>query len=143
MDVWRVKDNDEPNGYPKWYNILTDLHAKSRWIIQGHHDPSILELGRSVLVSVGGELLWFLQVAVDHRFVLEVADVKGAFTQTDMSLPETARTKKVYVKLPWRLTCFLGVRIVELLCWMYGLSSAPLAWRNTMLAFLPECVHLL
>eukprot|EP00971_Amphidinium_carterae_P350875 6491785-Amphidinium_carterae.1 len=139
LDVWKVKDNDEPNGYPKEYNIPSDLHAKSRWIIEGHRDPSILELERSVLGSAGGELLWVLQVAVDHGFVLEAADVKGAFTQTDMTLPENARTKKVYIKLLWQgLTCFPGVRIVELLCWIYGLSSAPLAWRNTMLAFLRE-----
>eukprot|EP00971_Amphidinium_carterae_P193727 3844181-Amphidinium_carterae.2 len=70
------------------------------------------------------------KVAVDHRFAFEVADVQGAFTQTYMSLSENARMKKVHIKIPWQgLTCFPGARIVELLCWIYGLSSAPLAWR--------------
>eukprot|EP00971_Amphidinium_carterae_P065570 1299118-Amphidinium_carterae.3 len=56
-----------------------------------------------------------------------------------MELAENRRSKKVYIKLPWQgLTCFPGVRIVELLCWIYGLSSAPLAWRNTVLAYLRE-----
>eukprot|EP00971_Amphidinium_carterae_P032554 641019-Amphidinium_carterae.1 len=125
LDVWKTKDDDEPNSYPPHYNIPSHLHAKSRWIIQGFKDPSILSLERSV--------------CCDFAWPLLVADATGAFTQTDMSLKENQRTQKVYVKLPWQgLACFPGARIAELLCWIYGLSPSPLAWRSTILAFLKQ-----
>eukprot|EP00971_Amphidinium_carterae_P225718 4476601-Amphidinium_carterae.1 len=45
LDVWKVKD--EANQYPEAYGVPKMLHAKSRWILQGFRDPSLLALSRS------------------------------------------------------------------------------------------------
>eukprot|EP00971_Amphidinium_carterae_P049124 967999-Amphidinium_carterae.1 len=134
LDVWKSKD--EPNQYPVEYGIPRYMHAKSRWILQGFRDPSLLALSRSTPGSSGMELLWFLQVCADHGLEVEVADFAAAFCQTDMSLSENQRSLKLYARLPpQKFVTLPGTRIVELLGEIYGLSSAPQAWRNTLLSF--------
>eukprot|EP00971_Amphidinium_carterae_P294692 5851786-Amphidinium_carterae.1 len=79
--------------------------------IKGHLRPWSFERDRGT-GSAGGELLWFLQLAIDYRWLLGVADVKGEFAQTNMKHPENVRTKKVFIKLPWQgLDCFPGTCI--------------------------------
>eukprot|EP00971_Amphidinium_carterae_P065569 1299118-Amphidinium_carterae.2 len=56
LDVWKVKDTDEPNDYPEEYHVPKELHAKSRWIIQGYKNPSLL---------VGAECAWQRRWRVD------------------------------------------------------------------------------
>eukprot|EP00971_Amphidinium_carterae_P269899 5354348-Amphidinium_carterae.2 len=136
LDVW--KNKDDPNQYPVEYCIPRYMHAKSRWILQGFffRDPSLLALSRSTPGSSGMELLWFIQVCADHGLEVEVADFAAAFCQTDMSLVENQRSLKLYARLPpQKFVSLPGTRIVELLGEIYGLSSAPQAWRNTLLAF--------
>eukprot|EP00971_Amphidinium_carterae_P351696 6492233-Amphidinium_carterae.1 len=78
-------------------------------------------------------------VCADHKLKVEVADFVAAFCQTNMALKENQRTTKLYARLPpQRFVSLPGVRVVELLGEIYGLSSAPQAWRNTILSFFKE-----
>eukprot|EP00971_Amphidinium_carterae_P201713 4002809-Amphidinium_carterae.1 len=68
-----------------------------------------------------------------------IGDVRSAFTQTDTSMRENRRPGKIYARLPTSgMSCFPGARLVEICGEIYGLSSAPQAWRNTFLSALRE-----
>ena len=137
LDVWKAKDNDEPNNLPKECGVPSYLHPKSRWIIQGFRDPMLLDLQKSTPGMDNSELLWVLQVCADYQWKVQVADVSAAFCQTDTKLPENTRSRRLFVRLPASgMECFPGVTIVELLNEIYDLTTGPRAWRNTFAAAL-------
>eukprot|EP00971_Amphidinium_carterae_P000408 8602-Amphidinium_carterae.2 len=72
--------------------------------------------------------------AADHHMEVGIGDVRCAFTQADTSMVENKRPGKIYATLPTiGMACFPGARSVEICGEIYGLSSAPQAWRNTFL----------
>eukprot|EP00971_Amphidinium_carterae_P333074 6467575-Amphidinium_carterae.1 len=78
-------------------------------------------------------------VAADHHMEVGIGDVRSAFTQIDTSMAENNRPGKIYARPPTSgMACFPGTRLVEICGEIYGLSSAPQAWRNTFLAALRD-----
>eukprot|EP00971_Amphidinium_carterae_P171215 3393805-Amphidinium_carterae.1 len=47
LDSWKEKDADFKNPYPSEYDIPDRIVAKSRFILQGFHDPQLLAVRRS------------------------------------------------------------------------------------------------
>jgi hypothetical protein len=62
-------------------DIPAHLGAKSRWIIQGFHDPDIAILNRSVPTPATSDVPLALQMLASIRAPAWVGDVKSAFTQ--------------------------------------------------------------
>ena len=69
------KDILAEEGVPAHYG------AKSRWIIQGFHDPDIAILNRSVPTPSTSDVPLALQLLASLQANAWVGDVKSAFTQ--------------------------------------------------------------
>ena len=79
LEKWKDMGDDPDNGlgderYPKH----TD--AKSRWIIQGFHDPDIEKLQRSVPTPETSDVPLTLQMIASLRAKGWCADVRGAYS---------------------------------------------------------------
>ena len=62
-------------------SIAKHLGAKSRWILQGFHDPDIAILNRSVPTPETMDVPLALQMLASVKARAWVGDVQGAFTQ--------------------------------------------------------------
>eukprot|EP00959_Pyramimonas_sp_CCMP1952_P333035 6973787-Pyramimonas_sp.AAC.1 len=57
--------------------------AKSRWCVQGHHDPDAADLQIYAQTPQAESLMLTLQAIASLGWTLEVADAKNAFCQSD------------------------------------------------------------
>ena len=109
-------------------NLLNDpevpkyLGAKSRWIIQGFHDPDIAILNRTVPTPATSDVPLSLQMLTSIYARVWVGDVRSAFTQGIKGL----REQSLYALPPEG-----GIPgedddiLIELLTEVYGLISGP------------------
>ena len=109
--------------------------AKSRWIIQGFHDPDIAVLNRTVPTPFTADVPLALQMLVSLQARAWAADVKSAFTQG----LNGQRPGRLFATPPRE--GFPGEQddaIIELLAEVYGLITGPPAWRKTLLCAFTE-----
>ena len=78
--TWEDKGNDFDNGRND-PAVPKHMCAKSRWIVQGFHDPDIAVLNRSVPTPATSDVPLCIQVLTSPRANIWSADVKGAFMQ--------------------------------------------------------------
>ena len=81
---WHEEWKDMGDQYDNCLNdmsIAKHLGAKSRWILQGFHDPDIAILNRSVPTPETMDVPLALQVIASLYAKAWVGDVQGAFTQ--------------------------------------------------------------
>ena len=62
--------------------IPSNMGAKSRWIVQGFHDPDITLLNRTVPTPATSDVPLALQMLASIKASAWIADVKSAFTQS-------------------------------------------------------------
>ena len=111
------------------------LGAKSRWIIQGFHDPDIAILNRTVPTPATADVPIALQMLSSLRASAWVGDVRSAFTQGIKGL----RDQRLFASPPAG-----GVPgedddiLIELLTEVYGLISGPPAWRTSLITTMKE-----
>ena len=110
--------------YPKSHG------AKSRWILQGFHDPDITLLNRTVPTPATEDVPMVLQVLASMRAEGFTADVSSAFSQGIQG----QRDKPLYANPPKEdIPGEDDDVIVELLAEIDGLISGPPGWRKTLL----------
>ena len=73
--------DDILNQLPKDEGIPMHMGAKSRWHIQGFHDPDIAVLNRTVPTPSTADVPLALQMLVSLQARAWAANVKSAFTQ--------------------------------------------------------------
>ena len=82
---WKDLGDEHVTPLPKWiteeFKVPSHSGAKSRWIIQGFHDPDIALLDRSVPTPTHTDIPYCCQLLASLMCKAFVADVKGAFTQ--------------------------------------------------------------
>ena len=122
-------------------NILRDqmvakhLGAKSRWIIQGFHDPDIEILDRTVPTPSTSDVPLSLQILSSLQAKAWVGDVKSAFTQG-----MTGQRTEILIANPL-VEGFPGEEddiLIELLAEIYGLITGPSAWRRSLILAMKE-----
>ena len=113
------------------------MGAKTRWILQGFHDPDIEMLNRSVSTPETEDVPLALQLIASIRARAFTLDVRAALTQST----EGQRKEPLYATPPPE-----GIPgetdpciVIELLTEIYGLISGPTGWRKTVLT---ELKHL-
>ena len=114
----------------KWKDMgpKTDEAAKSRWTVQGFHDPDITELNRTVPTPEASTVPLTMQVMASKKCRAFNADAKKAFMQGLRG----ARPKPLYAYQPQG-----GFEdepedmIVKLETEVYGLIKGPPNWRRT------------
>jgi len=135
---WHEKWKDMGDGFDnglKDPNVSAHLGAKSRWILQGFHDPDIHLLNRSVPTPETSDVPLALQIIASLRALGWIGDIKSAFTQGIKGL----RPDRLFASPPAG-----GVPgedndiLIELLAEVYGLITGPPAWRKTLLVTFKE-----
>jgi hypothetical protein len=111
------------------------MAAKSRWIIQGFHDPDIAVLNRSVPTPTTSDIPLALQMLASLKASIWVGDVKSAFTQgLTGQRPERLFATPPAGGIPGEDDDIL----IELLAEVYGLITGPPAWRKSLLTKFDE-----
>ena len=116
-------------------SVPKHLGAKSRWIIQGFHDPDIALLNRSVPTPETADVPLALQMLASIKAAAFVGDVRSAFSQG----LKGQRTEPLFASPPPG-----GVPgedddiLIELLAEVYGLVTGPPGWRKSLLVKLKE-----
>ena len=111
------------------------MGPKSRWIIQGFHDPDIALLNRSVPTPATSDVPFCIQILASIQANIWSADVKGAFTQGLRG----QRPDRLFASPPEG-----GIPgedddiIIELCTEVYGLITGPPCWRRRLLTTLQE-----
>jgi len=115
--------------------VPAHMGAKSRWIIQGFHDPDIAILNRTVPTPATSDVPLALQMLASIQARAFVGDVKSAFTQG----LQGQREQVLYASPP--VDGIPGENediLIELLAEIYGLITGPPAWRKTLISVLRE-----
>ena len=95
---------------------------KSRWILQGFHDPDIAELSRSVPTPETADVPLCLQLMASMQAKAFVADVSQAFSQGVVG----QRKQPLFASpLPGRFPGEHDDVLVEIRAEIYGLVSGP------------------
>ena len=117
-------------------SVAKHLGAKSRWILQGFHDPDIALLNRSVPTPETGDVPLSLQMLASIGADAWVGDVKSAFTQG----LRQQRDQPLFATPPPG-----GIPgeddediLIEILTEVYGLISGPPGWRKSLLTIFKE-----
>jgi hypothetical protein len=111
------------------------MAAKSRWIIQGFHDPDIAVLNRSVPTPTTSDVPLALQMLASLKASIWVGDVKSAFTQGLTG----QRPDRLFASPPAGGIPGEGEDIlIELLAEVYGLITGPPAWRKSLMTKFDE-----
>jgi hypothetical protein len=136
---WHEKWKDMGDGFnnelPASEGVPKHLGAKSRWIIQGFHDPDIAILNRTVPTPATADVPLALQLFCSIQAKIWVGDVKSAFAQG----LRNQRPEPLYATPP--AEGFPGEEddvVVELLAEIYGLITGPPAWRKTLVTAFQE-----
>ena len=133
-EKWKDMGDDFDNGLND-PDVPKHLGAKSRWILQGFHDPDIAILNRTVPTPATSDVPLALQMLCSIQAKAWVGDVRSAFTQGIKGL----RTERLFASPPDG-----GIPgedkdiLIEVLTEVYGLISGPPAWRNTLISAFKE-----
>ena len=133
-EKWKDMGDDYDNGL-KDPEGPKHLGPKSRWIIQGFHDPDIAILNRAVPTPATTDVPLSLQMLSSLQAQAWVGDVKSAFTQGLRGL----RKDRLFADPP--PGGFPGEDddlLIELLAEVYGLITGPPAWRQTLITTFRE-----
>ena len=123
-------DFDNKLGDP---SVAKHLGAKSRWILQGSHDPDIALLNRTVPTPSATDVPLALQMLASLRADTCVGDIKSAFTQSSRGL----RPDRLFASPPpGGIPGESDDVLIEVLTEIYGLVSGPPGWRQTLLTCL-------
>ena len=109
--------------------VPTHLGAKSRWILQGFHDPDIHILNRTVPTPVTEDVPLSLQLLASIRAKAFCADVRSAFSQGIRG----QRPDRLFASPP--PGGFPGEDddiLIEILAEIYGLITGPPGWRKSL-----------
>ena len=116
--------------------VPSHMGVKSRWIIQGFHDPDIHLLVRTVPTPATSDVPFACQLLSSLRARAFVADVSQAFTQGVKGL----RPDRIFALPPPGGFPGEGNEdiLIELLAEVYGLVSGPPGWRFSLLSILKD-----
>eukprot|EP00971_Amphidinium_carterae_P046008 905357-Amphidinium_carterae.2 len=132
LDKWKVAGPVAQHGLTHSQGNWVDprIEAKSRWIVQGFHDPDIDLVSRSVPTPATGDVPMALQLMSSFGIQAWTADCKSAFMQSDPGQrPQPLFALPPSDGLPGeQKDC-----IIELKTEVYGLVSGPGGWRCTLL----------
>ena len=103
--------------------------AKSRWILQGFHDPDITILKRSVPTPETSDVPLCLQMLASLRAVAWVGDVRGAFSQ---GMRNQRKEPLFATPPPGGIPGESDDIVIEILVEIYGLISGPPGWRRSL-----------
>eukprot|EP00959_Pyramimonas_sp_CCMP1952_P082933 1733312-Pyramimonas_sp.AAC.1 len=78
--------------------------------------------------------MMFLQVSANLHQLLDIADVKNAFCQSN---PMQRAAGQIFVEPCEGIDLEPGA-LIELLVNVYGLDDAPVAWRRTVVSYLEQ-----
>jgi len=107
--------------------------AKSRWIIQGFHDPDITILRRSVPTPETSDVPLCLQMLASIRAKIWVGDVKGAFTQGMRGQRQELGLEPLYaLPPPGGIPGESDDIVIEIIAEIYGLITGPPGWRRSL-----------
>ena len=107
--------------------------AKSRWIIQGFHDPDITILQRSVPTPETTDVPLCLQILASIKARAWVGDVKGAFTQGMRGQRTELGMEPLFaLPPPGGIPGEPEDLVIELLAEIYGLVTGPPGWRRSL-----------
>eukprot|EP00971_Amphidinium_carterae_P258584 5132371-Amphidinium_carterae.1 len=132
LDKWKVAGPVADHGVKLSQQNWVDkrVEAKSRWIVQGFHDPDIDLIERSVPTPATGDVPMALQLMASHKMKAWTADCKSAFMQSDKGM----RSQPLYASPPSDGLPGEEPRcLIELKTEVYGLVSGPGGWRSTLL----------
>eukprot|EP00959_Pyramimonas_sp_CCMP1952_P081841 1709423-Pyramimonas_sp.AAC.1 len=106
--------------------------AKSRWCVHGHEDPDGEHLSVYPPTPQTESILVALQVIASMNWVLNIADAKNSFCQSNrLERPNGA----IYVEPCSGLSLPVG-SLIELVAPVYGFDDAPLLWHRALTDFL-------
>jgi len=135
---WHEKWKDFGDGHDNGLRlpeVPKHLDAKSRWILQGFHDPDIHLLNRSVPTPATSDVPLSMQMVSSLRARAWIADVSSAFSQGIKG----QRSQRLFATPPPG-----GIPgedddiVIEILAELYGLITGPPAWRKSVLTTLVE-----
>ena len=133
LDRWKDMGDDFDLGLPPTllHEAGIPLHhgPKSRWILQGFHDPDIALLQRSVPTPETMDVPVCLQMLASIFAKVWVGDVKGAFSQgLRNQRPEPLFATPPPGGIPGETDDIL----IEICAEIYGLISGPPGWRKSL-----------
>lgn len=108
--------------------------AKSRWCVQGHHDPDSGELHVYSPTPQAESIMLTIQAISSLGWQLEVADAKNAFCQSN----KLARPRGQIFCEPCQGLSLAPGELIELIAPVYGLNDAPLLWHRTLTSWLVQ-----
>ncbi|CAE7298082.1 GIP [Symbiodinium sp. CCMP2592] len=131
----RIRSGLEKGRLLKSRFVLTEAEAgsspmaddiKARWCVRGYLDPDLLQLDTSApTLSMEGFSV-AMQLIASQKWVLNIADVEGAFLRGDEIDPKRG---KIFIDLPpGGVPGVPEGSIVEAVKTIYGLADAPKAW---------------
>ena len=133
LDKW--KDMGDEYALPfsqeelKQLGIPGHSGAKSRWILQGFHDPDISILKRSVPTPETSDVPLCLQMLASLKVKGWVSDVRGAFSQGMRG----QRSEPLFaLPPPGGIPGESEDIVIEILAEIYGLISGPPGWRRSL-----------
>ena len=137
LDKWKdMGDDYETPLSPKDIEeaqIPAHHDAKSRWIIQGFHDPDITILNRSVPTPETSDVPLCLQVLASIKAKAFVGDVKGAFTQGLRGQRQALGMEPLFaLPPPGGIPGEPDDIVIEILAEIYGLITGPPGWRRSL-----------
>ena len=133
LDKWKDMGDEyeTPLSAPEVLEANVPEHhgSKSRWILQGFHDPDITILRRSVPTPETSDVPLCLQMLASLRARGWVADVRGAFSQG----MRNQRTEPLFaLPPPGGIPGEQEDIVIEILAEIYGLISGPPGWRRSL-----------
>jgi len=139
LDKWKDMGDEyeTPLSAPEVLEANVPEHhgSKSRWILQGFHDPDITILRRSVPTPETSDVPLCLQMLASLRARGWVADVRGAFSQG----MRNQRTEPLFaLPPPGGIPGEQEDIVIEILAEIYGLISGPPGWRRSLFTTLKQ-----
>lgn len=114
-----------------------DYDIKCRWVIKGYQDPDLDSLERQSPTLTADGLSVVLQLISSKTWIMEIADVEGAFLQGGTLTRERG---KLFARIPKDgIPGVEDTAIIELTKCVYGLNDAPLHWWKSICKTLKQC----
>ena len=142
VPISEVKAGDELIPSLAVLTVKGDGRKKCRLVACGNFQSV---QGSDVFASVAGHVSWvtLLAILIPLGIQLALLDVTTAFLQTDKSLGGTS--KRTFLRLPSAFKYYMPslvasgasvATVLLVLSSVYGLATAPKAWKKTLVAFL-------
>ena len=133
MDKWKDMGDEYATPLPSEViedSAIPEHHgAKSRWILQGFHDPDITILRRSVPTPETSDVPLCLQMLASVLARAWVGDVRGAFSQ---GMRNQRKEPLFATPPPGGIPGESDDILIEILAEIYGLISGPPGWRRSL-----------